>query len=375
LLGISDKDFYGKVKLWSRKLIGNVLIFRGEDDEELQVAWLSSAIYRPKSGFVELEFSPKLKPFLLHLKSHFTAYELGNIVTLKHIYSIRMYELLKQYEKIGRRKFSVENLRELLMLENDEYSQFSDFRKRVLKPAQDELTEKTDIAFTWDEEREKQKCTAIDFFIKPQQRPLSKSKIGVSVKELETNEKIKNTHSVEQLLQLGVTKITAEILFQEYGEKRIQDGIAYTCAQHKDGKLNNPAGFVVEAIKNGYRDNQAEDRQHKEEAARAQADKQARRKEWERTKTHWNAWKSEQVQAYIAAMDAETLEREKAVFRESLKGSVMAKAVYASLESEALYFRMHMSGRVPGLKLAEWAQAVGVDISPFVEFARLEGKL
>jgi hypothetical protein len=74
-------------------------------------------------------------------------------------------------------------------------------------------------------------------------------------------------------------------------------------------------------------------------------------------------------------MDADTLDSEKAVFRESLKGSVMSKAVYASQASGARYFRMHMTGRISGLKLAEWAQAAGVDISPFVEFARLEDKL
>ena len=92
-------------------------------------------------------------------------------------------------------------------------------------------------------------------------------------------------------------------------------------------------------------------------------------------KTQWNAWKSEQVQVYIAVMDAETLEREKAVFHESLKDSVMGKAVYAGQESEERYFRMHMTVRVPGLKLSEWAQAVGADMAPFMEFARLEDKL
>lgn len=375
LLGISDKDFYGKVKVWSRKLIGNVLTFRGEDEEELQVAWLSSATYKPKSGFVELEFSPKLKPFLLHLKSHFTAYELGNIVSLKHVYSIRIYEMLKQYEKIGRRKFTVENLRDLLMMDEDEYRQFSDFRKRVLKTAQEELNEKTDIYFTWEEEREKQKCVAIEFFINSQQRPQYKTKVESSEKTNEISNITPNSYSLDGLLSLGVTRITAEKLSQEYDEERIQSAIYYTQAQHKEGKLNNPSGFVVEAIKNGYRDNQAEERNRKEEAARANANKEARRKEWERIKKRWSAWKAEQIQAYIAAMDDETIDREKTAFRESLKGSLMAKAVYSSQESEARHFRIHMAGKVPVLKLVEWAQVTGVDMTPFVEFARLDGKL
>ena len=87
LLGIADKDIYRKVKVSSKKLISNVLTFKGSDERELQVAWLSSAEYIPDEGAVELEFSPKLKPFLLQLKQHFTAYELGNVINLKH-YSV-----------------------------------------------------------------------------------------------------------------------------------------------------------------------------------------------------------------------------------------------------------------------------------------------
>jgi hypothetical protein len=92
-------------------------------------------------------------------------------------------------------------------------------------------------------------------------------------------------------------------------------------------------------------------------------------------KTRWNAWRVERVEAYAASLDAETLGREKASFRESLKGSVMAKAVCSNPESEARHFRIYLAGKMSGLGILEWAQATGVDMSPFVEFARLEGKL
>jgi hypothetical protein len=291
-----------------------------------------------------------------------------------------MYELLKQYEKIGSRKVTTEKLRELLMLEEDEYSQFSDFRKRVLKTAQNELSEKTDIAFTWEEEREKQKCVAISFSIKSQTRPQAKNRIEKPINDPEISAPVITAptpvnQGIEQLVDFGVTRTTAETLVKEYGEERIQAAIVYARSQQKGGKLNNPAGFVIGAIKNGYRDNQAEERQRKEAAARAQANKEARRKEWERMKTRWNEWKAEQVQAYIAAMDTEVLEREKTAFHESVKGTIMAKAVFSTPESEARFFRIHMAGQVPGLGVPDWAQGAGIDLSPFLEFAKGEGKL
>ena len=170
LLGISSNDFYGKVKAISKKLVSNVLTFKDNNGRELQVSWLSSAEYIESQGIVELEFSPKLKPFLLQLKLEFTKYKLGNVIHLKRIYSIRIYELLKQYEKIGKRRFDIPTLRNTLGIKDNEYQQFCDFRRWVLKVAQQELAEKTDIAFEWEEEKIKQKCVAITFIISKKNR-------------------------------------------------------------------------------------------------------------------------------------------------------------------------------------------------------------
>jgi len=46
LLGITDKDFYAKVKLWSRKLVSSLFVFKCEVEDELQLSWLSSAEYK-----------------------------------------------------------------------------------------------------------------------------------------------------------------------------------------------------------------------------------------------------------------------------------------------------------------------------------------
>lgn len=40
-------------------------IHEPETKEVIQAVWLSSAHYKPKEGCVYLEFSPKLKPYLL----------------------------------------------------------------------------------------------------------------------------------------------------------------------------------------------------------------------------------------------------------------------------------------------------------------------
>ncbi len=263
--------FYGKVKAITKKLVSNVLTFKDNNGRELQVSWLSSAEYIESQGIVELEFSPKLKPFLLQLKLEFTKYKLGNVIHLKRIYSIRIYELLKQYEKIGKRRFDIPTLRNTLGIKDNEYQQFCDFRRWVLKISQKELAEKTDIAFEWEEEKKNQKCVAITFIITKQEReqptkeqeekedhfifeqePASEVIIEPPLNEL-----------TERLVAMGVTRSTAEEITAEYAIDRIEQAITYTQDKQQEGVVKNSAAFVVTAIKKDFTDALAEKKRKK----------------------------------------------------------------------------------------------------------------
>ena len=57
---------------------------------------------------------------------------------------------------------------------------------------------------------------------------------------------------LEHLLALGVAAKTAKTLIKNHSAAEIQAAIAYSETQQAAGKVANIAGFVVEAIKNGY---------------------------------------------------------------------------------------------------------------------------
>lgn len=46
-----------------------------EGNKIIQTAWLSGAVYEKGTGYVELTFSPYLKPYMLQLKEKFTQYQ------------------------------------------------------------------------------------------------------------------------------------------------------------------------------------------------------------------------------------------------------------------------------------------------------------
>lgn len=164
LLDANNKAVYGEVRELTRGLIKRVLQIN-EHDGPLQVAWLSSAKYFTGKGEVELCFDPKLKPYLLQLQSRFTSYKLHNVIKLRSRYSVRLYELLKQYETLGKRSFELQELRTTLGLTAGEFTLWADFRRNVLDLAQRELPKKTDLSFTYVARKSGRAVAAVDFTI------------------------------------------------------------------------------------------------------------------------------------------------------------------------------------------------------------------
>jgi len=114
--------------------------------------------------YIEISFHPEMKPHLLQLQSQFLMYDIKNILRLQSSFSIRIYELLKQYERIGKRKFTVDELKEILDIA-DKYPLYANFKQRVILKAQEDLADFTDIRFTFDEEKRGKAVLALTFFI------------------------------------------------------------------------------------------------------------------------------------------------------------------------------------------------------------------
>ena len=165
LLGIKDQSKYTEIPKIAEGLMKKVLTIK-ENDGILKVAWLSAFKQIDGEGAIEIEFSPYLRPYLLQLKSRFTSYNLQNAIQLKSGYSLRIYELLKQYYSIGERTFTIEKLRYILAIEDQEYPLYADFKRYIIKQAQKEINIKTDISFEFEEIKIGRKVNSIKFIIK-----------------------------------------------------------------------------------------------------------------------------------------------------------------------------------------------------------------
>lgn len=165
LLGVDTKTKYTEIPKITKELMKKVFEIE-EGNKLIQIAWLSSVTYEKGTGFVELEFSPKLKPYMLKLNSMFTQYKLANILSMKSKYSPRIYEFLKcnEFKKQGYIDIEIDDLRKLLKTENI-YPRFYDFKRFILEATQKELKKLTDISFEFEEKRIGRKVTALRFYI------------------------------------------------------------------------------------------------------------------------------------------------------------------------------------------------------------------
>lgn len=111
--------------------------------------WVHRSEY--KNGVLTMRMHEDLAPHLFQLKKAFTVIQLETVLKLKSIYAIRIYELLKQYEKFEERTFTIQELREMLVLK-DKYPQYAHFKKYVILQAQKELAS-TDMAFEFTEDK------------------------------------------------------------------------------------------------------------------------------------------------------------------------------------------------------------------------------
>jgi plasmid replication initiation protein len=294
--------FYEDLKDISKRLNSEPLEIK-EGQRTLVAYFISSYVIDLKEGTVCYEISSQLKPYLVQLKSSFSSYLLSNIPKLSSKYSIRLYELLHQYRKIGRRVFEIADLQKKL---GSEYDKYSHFKSRVLDTAQTDLETNTDLAFDYEELKVGKRVTRIEFFIfpnqpkkeEPKQQVLSfleeeastmnglelSEQVVATLRELGINEK-----NIEKHLYLGFKIIDNEQARKE-AIRRCGDLDGYymekinLVRESKATGNGNPAGFLIKALQEDWQNPKLQQEKKAKEAAKLRAEKEKRIKQLEAQK-------------------------------------------------------------------------------------------
>lgn len=131
---------------------------------ETLLRWVQKPYVVHHSGLVRIKLDEDMRPFLMELKKQFTSYSLIYILGMKSQYSIRIYELLKSYEKLGRWEFDIDDLKRKLECEN--YDRYPDFKRYVLDMAEREINACSDLNVTYESIKDGRRYAKIAFTIK-----------------------------------------------------------------------------------------------------------------------------------------------------------------------------------------------------------------
>ena len=164
-------EMYNLLKNAVDELLENSIRIEDKENKKwVAFNWISDALY--ENGVISFTISKRLKPFILDLQEKFLKYKLENILNLRGVYVIRLYEILKDLLELNRRYgnkaekiIEVNKLREILEIPKS-YQYSSHIKKLILEKAQQQFKEHTDIIFDYQEIKTGRKVTHLKFFIK-----------------------------------------------------------------------------------------------------------------------------------------------------------------------------------------------------------------
>lgn len=266
ILNIDGKKWggiYQEIKDIILSLNNRPLKIQNDDGSILIVNWIASAEIRKGKGVIEFEFSEKLKPYLLQLKSHFTKFKLHNILKLKSSFAIRLYELMKAHQFLGKVSYTLVELKNILGIEG-KYSAYYDFKRRVLIPAQNELKEFSDVYFEYEEHKQGRSVHALVFRILENKKITEAITTEEDVSDLsdEIIEAIQgfgfSAFKAVELCQLGFDVIAdvgiREQVIGEYNsfEAFLRDKIGLLHFESRQKTIKNKAGYFLKALQENY---------------------------------------------------------------------------------------------------------------------------
>ena len=243
-----------------------------------------------KDGTLKLRYNNSLTDKIVNLQKNYTVLSLADTLSLKSVYSLRLYEMLKSaydYKKAltkeaGEQAFDY-NLTELKLelgiinsggskeikseLEKDfpdydridelaektgqtKYKEYKIFNRNVLSKAKDELNKKTSLNVDYEPIKSGRRAVGIRFFVSQKESVAEKSKSLIINKDEVLDDLIDLLHNDFKVREIREIAESAE-----YDFEKIRKSYEYMLSY--PSKIDVPIAFLKECIKNEYYNNVA----------------------------------------------------------------------------------------------------------------------
>ena len=144
-----------------------------EDTGKEQVSktrWISKASYVDGAGRIKVVFTSDVIKYVTRLETEFTSYQLEKVGNMTSSYAVRIYELLAQHRDIGNRTLNMAWLRETFQIAPDEYKLTTNFIRKVIEVAVDQINKHSDLTVSYKPVKTGRAITDFAFKIKDKER-------------------------------------------------------------------------------------------------------------------------------------------------------------------------------------------------------------
>ena len=163
-------------QLFERRIIYDI------DGVRTKMRWVWKVAYIKNEATIRLNFSPDIIPYLSSITDCFTKYKLNDVREFKCIYSLRFYELFAQYQGIGSREITVDELRRLFDL-GDKYMGFASLKRSVVDKAIKEINQYSNLTVTYGLRKAGARVVAIQFAFTTKQKPITDERKSLTIDE------------------------------------------------------------------------------------------------------------------------------------------------------------------------------------------------
>lgn len=222
---VNKKNAYEMLKKAEESLFNRRFQFLDEEEnEDVKTRWIVEARYPKNKGYIKITLSPVVVRHITRIDGKlefFTKYLLKNTINFKSVYSIRLYELVCSWRNKTDKPpiFDLDILRGQLGVEDNQYKNMSDFKKRVLDIAIKEINLHSDLKISYEQIKDGRIIVGFVFMIKQK----AKSKKIIEHKDPDTPDLFAPIKMTEKQILSFSTKLAQMHELEKYAVGELND--------------------------------------------------------------------------------------------------------------------------------------------------------
>jgi len=315
-LGLEKSENTNYIKETTKALISCVVEWNtlGKDNKNIWEAMTLLSRVKVEEGILTYAYDSSLAERLYNPSIYARiSLSMQNKFDSKH--SLALYELAVDYF-IAKRKYGetpfidMDAFRKLMGFDDDEYREFKILKRDVIKPAIEEINEKSDLLVEVEYKRASRKVSALKLNIQPNSQNknplLSGEKPQLVISEPE--EKIpKLFERLQSYFCLSPGQ--AKNVLNTYEEDYIIESLTCVEKKHKRGEIKNIGAYTLKALKEDFRNQKSHFDIDKEEVERTQREEKRKKEHEEKLRLDYERYLHSEALRYKKTLSHEEMKQ------------------------------------------------------------------